>query len=46
MTLLLTIEVEGVSQLGRLLQKLESIRDVVEVRRETAAMPGRIRANA
>ncbi len=45
-TLLLTMEVEGVSQLGRLLQKLESIRDVVEVRRETAAMPGRIRANA
>lgn len=45
-TLLLTMEVEGVSQLGRLLQKLEGIRDVVEVRRETAAMPGRSRVSA
>ena len=45
-TLLLTMEVEGVSQLGRLLQKLESIRDVVEVRRETAAMPNRPRVSA
>jgi GTP diphosphokinase / guanosine-3',5'-bis(diphosphate) 3'-diphosphatase len=32
---LMTVEVEGVKQLSRLLQKLESIRDVYDVRRET-----------
>jgi GTP pyrophosphokinase len=32
---LMTVEVEGVKQLSRLLQKLESVRDVYDVRRET-----------
>lgn len=43
-TLLLTMEVEGVSQLSRLLQKLEGIRDVVEVRRDTVSAPAKVRA--
>jgi GTP pyrophosphokinase len=33
-TLLLTVEVEGVSQLSRIMHRLESVRDVHEVRRE------------
>lgn len=36
-TLLLTLEVESVSQLSRILHKLESIRDVYEVRRDATA---------
>jgi GTP pyrophosphokinase len=32
-TLLLTVEVEGVGQLSRIMHRLESVRDVVEVRR-------------
>ncbi len=36
-TLLLTVEVEGVGQLSRIMHRLESLRDVVEVRRD---MPG------
>ncbi|MBA2278760.1 MAG: bifunctional (p)ppGpp synthetase/guanosine-3',5'-bis(diphosphate) 3'-pyrophosphohydrolase [Chloroflexia bacterium] len=33
-TLLLTVEVEGVSQLSRIMHRLESVRDVHEVRRD------------
>ena len=33
-TLLLTVEVEGVSQLSRMMHRLESVRDVHEVRRD------------
>jgi GTP pyrophosphokinase len=33
-TLLLTVEVESVNQLSRMMHRLESLRDVVEVRRE------------
>jgi len=36
-TLLLTIEVESVAQLSRTMHRLENLRDVVEVRRDTAA---------
>ncbi|MDQ3654039.1 MAG: bifunctional (p)ppGpp synthetase/guanosine-3',5'-bis(diphosphate) 3'-pyrophosphohydrolase [Chloroflexota bacterium] len=36
-TLLLTVEVESVNQLSRIMHRLESLRDVVEVRRD---MPG------
>jgi GTP pyrophosphokinase len=32
-TLLLTVEVEGVGQLSRIMHRLESVRDVLEVRR-------------
>jgi GTP diphosphokinase / guanosine-3',5'-bis(diphosphate) 3'-diphosphatase len=35
-TVLMTIEVGGVSQLSRVLQKLEAVRDVFDVRREAA----------
>ncbi len=34
-TVLMTLEVEGVKQLSRVLQKLETVRDVYDVRRET-----------
>jgi len=34
-TLLLTVEVESVNQLSRIMHRLESLRDVVEVRRDT-----------
>jgi GTP diphosphokinase / guanosine-3',5'-bis(diphosphate) 3'-diphosphatase len=40
-TLLVTAEVEGIGQLGKILRKLESVRDVYEVRRDTAAPPPR-----
>jgi GTP pyrophosphokinase len=33
-TLLLTVEVESVGQLSRIMHRLESLRDVVEVRRD------------
>jgi hypothetical protein len=33
-TLLLTIEVENIGQLSRLMHRLEQLRDVVEVRRD------------
>jgi len=33
-TLLLTVEVESVNQLSRVMHRLESLRDVVEVRRD------------
>lgn len=36
-TLLLTIEVESVEQLSRTMHRLENLRDVLEVRRDTAA---------
>ena len=46
-TLLLTLEVEGIPQLLRLIHKLESVRDVVEVRRDAApAVTQRERAAA
>ena len=35
-TLYATVEVEGISQLSTILQKLEGVRDVYEVRRETS----------
>jgi GTP pyrophosphokinase len=31
----MTLEVDGIKQLSRILQKLESVRDVYDVRRET-----------
>jgi GTP pyrophosphokinase len=34
-TVLMTIEVDGVKQLSRVLQKLEGVRDVFDVRRDT-----------
>jgi guanosine-3',5'-bis(diphosphate) 3'-pyrophosphohydrolase len=40
-TLLATVEVEGIGQLSRILHKLESVRDVYEVRRDTADAPVR-----
>ncbi len=43
-TLLVTVEVEGIGQLGKILRKLEGIRDVYEVRRDSAASP--VRASA
>ncbi|HLI50539.1 MAG TPA: ACT domain-containing protein, partial [Thermomicrobiaceae bacterium] len=36
-TVLMTVEVDGIQQLSRVLQKLESIRDVYDVRRESSA---------
>jgi GTP pyrophosphokinase len=46
-TLLLTLEVEGISQLLRMIHKLEGVRDVAEVRRDAApAVPQRERAAA
>ncbi len=42
-TLLLTVEVESVNQLSRIMHRLESLRDVVEVRRD---MPGSSHAQA
>ena len=41
-TLLATVEVEGIGQLSRILHKLESVRDVYEVRRDTADAPVRV----
>ncbi|PZM89787.1 MAG: (p)ppGpp synthetase, partial [Actinobacteria bacterium] len=38
-TVLMTLEVESVQQLSRVLQKLETIRDVYDVRREAAPGP-------
>ncbi|MDQ3467067.1 MAG: bifunctional (p)ppGpp synthetase/guanosine-3',5'-bis(diphosphate) 3'-pyrophosphohydrolase, partial [Chloroflexota bacterium] len=38
-TLLITVEVEGIGQLSKVLHKLENVRDVYEVRRETANSP-------
>ncbi len=43
-TLLVTVEVEGIGQLSRILQKLEGVRDVYEVRRDTVNAP--VRASA
>ena len=40
-SLFATIEVEGVGQLSTILQKLEGIRDIYEVRRETSGSPAR-----
>ena len=40
-TLLLTVEVEGIGQLSKILHKLEGVRDVYEVRREAGALPTR-----
>ena len=36
-TVLMTIEVDGVKQLSRVLQKIEAIRDVYDVRRDASA---------
>jgi GTP pyrophosphokinase len=36
-TLYATVEVEGIGQLSTILQKLEGVREVYEVRRETSA---------
>ncbi|MCC6315342.1 MAG: bifunctional (p)ppGpp synthetase/guanosine-3',5'-bis(diphosphate) 3'-pyrophosphohydrolase [Thermomicrobiales bacterium] len=44
-SLLATVEVEGVEQLSRILRKLEGIRDVYEVRRDATAAPARTSAN-
>ena len=45
-TLLLTVEVESVGQLSRIMHRLESLRDVVEVRRDVPAnAPARARAS-
>jgi GTP diphosphokinase / guanosine-3',5'-bis(diphosphate) 3'-diphosphatase len=38
-TVLMTIEVDGVKQLSRVLQKLEAVKDVFDVRREAAPKP-------
>jgi GTP diphosphokinase / guanosine-3',5'-bis(diphosphate) 3'-diphosphatase len=38
-TVLMTLEVNGVKQLSHMLQKLESIRDVFDVRRDSAGQP-------
>ncbi len=40
-TVLMTLEVEGVQHLSRVLQKLETVRDVYDVRRETGALTAR-----
>ncbi len=40
-TLLITVEVEGIGQLSRVLRKLEGIRDVYEVRRDADTAPVR-----
>ncbi|MDQ3412772.1 MAG: bifunctional (p)ppGpp synthetase/guanosine-3',5'-bis(diphosphate) 3'-pyrophosphohydrolase [Chloroflexota bacterium] len=44
-TLLVTVEVEGIGQLSRILQKLEGIRDVYEVRRDATVAPVRSAAS-
>ncbi len=41
-TLYATVEVEGISQLSTILQKLEGVRDVYEVRRETSTALARV----
>jgi GTP diphosphokinase / guanosine-3',5'-bis(diphosphate) 3'-diphosphatase len=41
-TLYATVEVEGISQLSTILQKLEGVRDVYEVRREASAALARV----
>jgi GTP pyrophosphokinase len=38
-TLLVTVEVEGIGQLSKILRKLEGVRDVYEVRRDTGNLP-------
>jgi GTP pyrophosphokinase len=45
-TLLVTAEVEGISQLSKILRKLEGVRDVYEVRRDTAGAPARTPAGS
>ncbi len=40
-TLYATVEVEGIGQLSTILRKLEGVREVYEVRRQTSAMPTR-----
>jgi GTP pyrophosphokinase len=45
-TLLVTAEVEGISQLSKILRKLEGVRDVYEVRRDTAGAPARTSGGA
>ncbi|MGH2562195.1 MAG: RelA/SpoT family protein [Thermomicrobiales bacterium] len=42
-TLALTVEVEGVAQLSRIMQRLESIQDVYEVRRDTSGVAVEVR---
>ena len=44
-TLLVTVEVEGIGQLSKILQKLEGIRDVYEVRRDASVAPVRAAAS-
>ncbi len=43
-TLLVTVEVEGIGQLSTILQKLEGVRDVYEVRRDAVNAPVRAAA--
>ena len=43
-TLLVTVEVSGIGQLSTILQKLEGIREVYEVRRETSGVAARAAA--
>jgi guanosine-3',5'-bis(diphosphate) 3'-pyrophosphohydrolase len=40
-TLFATVEVEGIDQLSTILRKLEGVREVYEVRRDTSAAPAR-----
>jgi guanosine-3',5'-bis(diphosphate) 3'-pyrophosphohydrolase len=42
-TLALTVEVEGVAQLSRIMQRLESVQDVYEVRRDTSGVSVEVR---
>jgi GTP pyrophosphokinase len=44
-TLLITVEVEGIGQLSRILQKLEGVPDVYEVRRDASVAPVRAAAS-
>jgi GTP pyrophosphokinase len=43
-TVLMTIEVDGVQQLSRVLQKLEAVKDVFDVRRDTPVRADGVRA--
>jgi GTP pyrophosphokinase len=45
-TLLATVEVAGIGQLSTILRKLEGVREVYEVRRETSGAPARAGAGS
>ena len=44
-TLLLTIEVEGIRHLSRVMNRLESVRDVLDVQRDNATTSPQARAS-